>query len=253
VTALVRALVATLVVGGTAAPAAAESLVIALSSHRVIIRSNFTGTDVVLFGAIERDASTVARPGAMDVVVRVRGEAGEIVARRKAPLFGLWLNADKRTFRGVPAYQAVLSNRPLGQITDSGEQQRLGLGLRTSLPVPVEGESGGQFRDAVVRLKAEIGLWTQDPAGVEFIAPGLFRATIPLPANVPFGFFDVEALLFSNGVPIARQTTALEVAKSGFEDRVASLSRNDPWLYGASSAGLAILCGWLASVAFRRA
>ena len=41
--------------------ARAEHLVVALSTHQVQINSSFVGTDLVLFGAIERDEKTVAR------------------------------------------------------------------------------------------------------------------------------------------------------------------------------------------------
>ena len=36
-----------------AAPLAAERLVMSVSTHRVLITSNFTGTEVVVFGSIE--------------------------------------------------------------------------------------------------------------------------------------------------------------------------------------------------------
>ena len=69
---------------GCAAPAAAERLVSTLSTSRVLIASNFTGADVVLFGSVERDAQTVARRGGYDIVVTVTGPRETIVTFRKA-------------------------------------------------------------------------------------------------------------------------------------------------------------------------
>src|SRR5690606_4009144 len=43
------------------APAAAETLILSLSTHRVAITSTYTGSSIVVFGAIERDERTVAR------------------------------------------------------------------------------------------------------------------------------------------------------------------------------------------------
>jgi hypothetical protein len=43
------------------ASAGAETLITSLSNHRVLINSNYTGTLIAVFGAIERDAQTVAR------------------------------------------------------------------------------------------------------------------------------------------------------------------------------------------------
>ena len=38
-------------------PASAERLVASLSTHRVMITSNFTGEELVLFGGIEQDSA----------------------------------------------------------------------------------------------------------------------------------------------------------------------------------------------------
>ena len=65
----------------SAAPASAERLVTSLSNYRVSIASNFTGTDLVLFGTIDRDATTVPRRGGYDVVVTVRGPRQSMVTR----------------------------------------------------------------------------------------------------------------------------------------------------------------------------
>src|ERR1700710_2928513 len=93
----------------TAAPqAAAERLISALSTSRVLITSNFTGADVVLFGSVERDAQTVARRGGYDIVVTVTGPRETIVTFRKQRVAGIWVNADQRTFIKVPSYLEVL-------------------------------------------------------------------------------------------------------------------------------------------------
>ena len=49
-------LLALAIVLALGAPAKAERLITTLSTSRVLIQSNFTGTDVVLFGSVERDA-----------------------------------------------------------------------------------------------------------------------------------------------------------------------------------------------------
>ena len=48
----------------TSGCAHAETLVTSLSSHRVLINSNYTGTSIAVFGSIERDAQTVSRAAA---------------------------------------------------------------------------------------------------------------------------------------------------------------------------------------------
>ena len=48
---------------GSIAPAAAERLVASLSNHRVMVTSNFTGEELVLFGGIEQDGASRPRRG----------------------------------------------------------------------------------------------------------------------------------------------------------------------------------------------
>ena len=86
-----------------APPASAERLISTLSTSRVLIASNFTGADVVLFGSVERDAQTVARRGGYDIVVTVSGPRETIVTFRKQRIAGIWVNADSRTFVRVPS------------------------------------------------------------------------------------------------------------------------------------------------------
>src|SRR5262249_3952867 len=68
---LLPALMLALLVAPT--PVAAERLVTSLSNHQVSIASNFTGTEVVLFGSVERDAANVPRRSGYDIVVTVLG------------------------------------------------------------------------------------------------------------------------------------------------------------------------------------
>ena len=100
------------------APAQAERLITTLSTSRVLIYSNFTGADVVLFGSVERDAQTVARRGGYDIVVTVTGPRENILTFRKERVFGIWVNADSRTFVKAPSYLTVLSNRTITDIAD---------------------------------------------------------------------------------------------------------------------------------------
>ena len=75
-----------------AAPAAAETMVTSLSSHRVAITSNYTGTSIAVFGVIERDAQSISRASPYDIVVTVRGPRQTLVVREKEPAGILWLN-----------------------------------------------------------------------------------------------------------------------------------------------------------------
>ena len=62
-------LAATVSITAAAPPAAAERLVTSLSEHRVMVTSSFNGSEVVLFGGIERDTGVLPLRGNYDVAV----------------------------------------------------------------------------------------------------------------------------------------------------------------------------------------
>ena len=240
------------------APAQAERLITTLSTSRVLISSNFTGADVVLFGSVERDAQTIARRGGYDLVVTVTGPRETVVTYRKERVVGVWVNADSRTFVKAPSYLAVLSNRTINDIADINTLRRTQTGLaRTLLPQEISGDIADStredpFRQAFLRLKVEKQLYRELQNGVTFLTPALYRAAIPIPDNAPTGSYDVDVKLFADGTLLARQQTALEIVKVGFEQFVASAAREHGLFYGLATALMALLTGWLASVVFKK-
>lgn len=106
---------------GATAPATAERLVSSLSNHRVMVTSNFTGDEVVLFGGIEQDANSKPRRGGYDIVVTVAGPRQTLVTFRKSRVLGIWVNTESRVFDNAPAYLAVL---PTGRSTPSPVPKR---------------------------------------------------------------------------------------------------------------------------------
>jgi uncharacterized protein (TIGR02186 family) len=242
----------------SAVPAAGERLVTSLSNHRVEVKSTFTGDELVLFGGIEQDASSRPRRGGYDIVVSVTGPRQTMVTYRKSRVLGIWVNVDSRVFENVPAYLAVLSNRPLDAITSTETLRRLQLGLEF-FPLPqrasvqiADASSDDPFRLAFLKLKDDQKLYRESSNGVTFLTPALFRASIPLPAEVPVGTYEVDVKLFADGAMIARAPAPFEVYKSGFEQIVTNAARDHGFLYGLATAMMAVFTGWLASAVFRR-
>ena len=243
---------------GHANPAAAERLVASLSNHRVMVTSNFTGEEVVLFGGIEQDANSRPRRGGYDILVTVTGPRQTLVTFRKSRVLGIWINTDSRVFENAPAYLAVLSNRSLDAIASAETLQRLQLGLDYfPLPqrndgAPADATTDESFRAAFLKIRSDLKLYREVSNGVTFLTPALFRASIPLPAAVPVGNYEVDVRLFADGASIARTPTALEVYKAGFEQVVSNAARYHGTLYGLATAMMAFGTGWFASIVFRR-
>jgi uncharacterized protein (TIGR02186 family) len=242
----------------SALPSRAERLVASLSNHRVMVTSNFVGEELVLFGGIEQDAASRLRRSGYNIIVTVTGPRQNMVTFRKERVLGIWINWNSRVFENVPAYLAVLSNRPLDDITGTETLRRLQLGL-DNIPLPqrasvniADAASDDPFRLSFIKIKTDQQLYREASNGVTFLTPALYRASIPLPAEVPVGTYEVDVRLFADGVQIARAPSPFEVYKSGFERLVTVAARDHGLLYGLATALMALATGWFASVVFRR-
>ncbi|MEI2384239.1 TIGR02186 family protein [Breoghania sp. JC706] len=240
-----------------AGAARAETLVTALSEPAVKITSNFTGAEIVVFGTVERDATTVARPDAYDIVVTVTGPKETVVTRRKDRVFGVWVNNEAVRFMDIPSFYALHSTRRLSEITQDKVLKERGIG---SANLDMRAEAGvkdhpgriATFREALLRLKLQEGLYAQRSSAVGFLSPSLFRTNVPLPANVPHGNYRVNVYLFRGGALLTSEQQKLRIAKAGFEQFTYSMAHTNALVYGLATVLMALGTGWLAGVIFRK-
>lgn len=251
------ALMSALMLATFAAPAIAERLVTSLSTHRVLISSNFTGTQLVLFAAIEESDATREKPKRYDVVITVRGPLTTFVTRKKERIVGLWVNYESRTYAEAPSYLAVLTNRPPAEFGPPELLNKYRIGLSHAAFAPLTGDAppiadADEFRNGFVRVKKAEALYYEETNAVTFLTPTLFRTTVPIPGTAPTGPYDIDVQLFSNGALVAQQSTAIEVVKTGFEAFVAQGARDNRVEYGLGVAALAFAVGLFAGLVFRR-
>lgn len=236
---------------GTASAPRAERLVTSLSTHRVLISSNFTGTSLVLFASIEESDATREKPRKYDISITIRGPNTTFVTRKKDRVLGLWVNYESRSYPDTPSYLAVLTNRPPSEFGPLELQTKYKIGLNyAALPPAIATDD--EFRNALLRVKKSEGLFHEETNAVTFLTPTLFRATVPVPGTAPTGPYEVDVQVFSNGVLAAQQTTAIEVVKTGFEALVAQQAREARLDYGLAVAFLAFVVGLTAGLVFRR-
>ncbi len=234
---------------------AAERVEADVSSRQVSIETDFAGTQIVVFGAVDNSRQQAAQDGLYDVVVVVRGPAEDFVVRRKDQIFGVWINNDSRTFTDVPGYYAVLSTRPLEEIARPTLLQRYQIGFRNLefvTPADAAPQVLASFRDALLRIKSSSRLYQEQPFSVGFISRSLFRGTLSLPSNVPTGHFSVEIFLFRHGEFLSKYETRLMIDKAGFERFIYDLAYQQPLIYGIAAVIIAVAAGLAASAMFRK-
>ncbi|CFX20224.1 conserved protein of unknown function [Candidatus Filomicrobium marinum] len=230
-----------------------------VSTRSVSITSNFSGTEIVVFGAVDDSHQETAEAGIYDVVVVVEGTQVPLVARRKSNVAGIWINTESVKFERVPSYYAIASTRPIEEIADERvlRTQQIGFTHVPMMPDPttksqLKEKELEQFRDAVIRLKKDDGLFIKKPYGVAFIGKALFRTSIDLPANVPVGPLTTKVYLFRDGSLLADYEAHVTLQREGMEAFLHSFAFDRPFLYGLFAVFLAVTAGLAASAFFRR-
>lgn len=236
-----------------------ESVQADVSSRSVAVTSSFTGTEIVVFGAVDHSRQSTAESGLYDVVIVLEGTPTRLVARRKSNVAGIWINTHSITFESVPSYYAILSTRPLEEVTNPLLLREEDIGFEHVRMTPVQGWETGvttaelqEFAEAVVRLKQKDGLYVQEEYGVVFIGRSLFRASVNLPANVPVGPLDVRVYLFRDGKILSTYTARVRLEREGLELLLHNFAFNRPLIYGIFTVTIAVGAGLLASTVLRR-
>jgi uncharacterized protein (TIGR02186 family) len=234
-----------------ATPAAAEeNLVSGISQDVIQITSNYTGSDIVVFGDVEQQQKAEGR----DIVVVVRGPDTVLTVRRRDRVAGIWINHDAASLSGMPSFYFLASTRPLGRIAPAAALTRYGIGVAGLQPGTVHAHHEVEpFRQAALRLMAAEGFYRETPGGVEFLSDTLFRAHVPVPAGVAVGQYDVEVFLLRDGDVVSAQSTPLFIDQTGLERRLFNWAHNQPFGYGLAAVLMALTMGWISSVLFRRA
>lgn len=221
-------------------------LVPEVSQHEIQVRQGFTGTELLLFGAILDPDGRRARRD-YDIVVVLKGPTEPILLREKEKTLGIWVNAHSTSFRSVPSFYALASSRPIDQIVDERTAAIYELGLdflQLSPTGAIDPEEQARFTTGLVDLRSREGLYQQVGDGVTISDDVLYQARIAIPSNVRTGRYTAETFAITDGRVIASATAEVEVKKLGFERLVAEEADQSSVLYGLFAVALSLVMGW---------
>ena len=244
-----------LAIAGLALSAADKPVLVPdISARQVQIRYSFTGTQLLLFGAVVYPGGR-APDHPVDVAVVLRGPVQPILVRQKQKIAGIWMNADSNRFRSAPSFYAVASSRPIADLVDERTAAIYELGVHNLQLSPGGGalpEKEQRFEAGLLDLRTRQRLYAENPRGVEISDGVLYRATITIPSQVPVGTYTAETFLIDRGRVSAAATRDIQIDKSGFERFVWVAARRHGLLYGLSCVLISLALGWAAAAAFRR-
>ncbi|MGR3269374.1 hypothetical protein DU478_13640 [Thalassococcus profundi] len=237
-----------------ALPAAAqdEEVVLGLSQNQVSITANFDGSEILIFGAIKRETPIPEDP--LEVLITVAGPQQELVVRRKARRFGIWVNTDAVEVDAAPSFYAVATSAPFEQTISAVEDLRHSVSIPRairSVGAPMSINDSQAFSEAVIRIRRDNGLYQLREETVSLREQTLFDTSIAMPASLTEGAYPTRIFLTRGGTVISRYETVIDVRKVGLERWLYNLSREQPLVYGLLSVALAIAAGWSASAAAR--
>lgn len=235
-----------------ALPVQAEEVVAGLSQNRIAITANFDGSEILVFGAVKRDAP--APEGQMEVLVTVEGPSEPITVRRKERRFGIWVNTDAVEVDRAPSFYAVATSAPMDEILSDTEDLRHHVSVERairSVGAPMSITDAPSFTEALIRIREDKGLYLTLEGAVEISEATLFRTSIKLPANLTEGDYATRIFLTRAGQVVDEFQTEIAVRKVGLERFLFNLAHGQPLVYGVLSLAIAIAAGWLASAVFR--
>ena len=155
-----------------------EDLVSGISQDTIEITSSYTGTDIVVFGAIEQ----AQNPQGRNIVVVVRGPDEPMTVRRRDRIAGVWVNSDAARLEGLPAYYYLASTEPVARIAPPAALARYGIGLQALIPSAIGSHHDPEpFRQAAIRYHQRMGLYAESPGSIDFLSETLFRTRVPVP------------------------------------------------------------------------
>lgn len=236
-----------------ALPVGAEQIVAGLSQTEVSITANFTGSEIIIYGAVKRDAPAPKEPK-LEVIVTVEGPAGPLILRKKSRQAGIWINTQSVQIDLAPSFYAVATTGPIQDILSDTENLRYRITIPRAIRavgIASQTENSADFIAALLRIRETEDRYRLAEGAVELTEATLFRADVVLPANLTEGDYRVRIYITRGGVVIDAQDQVILVQKQGLERFVHRLSKSQPLIYGLLSLVLAVAAGWGASTAFR--
>ena len=234
----------------------ASALVIGSDIDEITIGANFSGQDLLVFGAFYSDPS-LPRDAKGDVIIEVKGPPQTVQVRKKKSFYGFWLNSTEVTFTEVPGFYYLTSTTDIND--ELLNQNNISLLTQQDTQDIQWGKiqmtkDKNDFLNAMKRNKNDLDLFaiSSDLNQIEILDGNLFKTNIPIPNTVPIGSYTVSVYLLINSELKQNYNYNFKVKRIGIESMIHNLATNYPLIYGLLAVIIAGLMGWISAEMFRR-
>lgn len=233
---------------GPALASAAEPA-IEITPEKIEINSFYHGDRLMIRGVV---------PAGCEPVLVVLGEKKEHLLKRKGRVGPLWMNVGNVTVKNAPEmYYLITSAKNLDVLANDDILTEHGIGydaLRQRITIEQDdSESDSMFRE-FIKFKENIGLYR-----ISFGAMGLehegedmmrFSASVPIPAQVPLGTYEVHVYCFTARQFTSNSSGRFIVEEVGLTRWLSTLAFTHAALYGIISILIAVAAGLLMGFLF---
>lgn len=240
---------------GAALPLCAQERIVGgIGKDSIGITAAFTGSEVLIYGAVKRDRPEPEGPP-LQVIVTLEGPAQRLTVRKKSNEMGIWINTSKVRIARAPSYYSVASTGPLDQILSATSDDTHRISVNKAIRAfvgPLEVDDTTPYTEAMVAIREQNGLYSTHQGAVHLVDDTLFRADFTLPANIVEGDYRTRIFLLRAGTVVDMFQTSLSVRRVGIERWLFILAHEHAAVYGVLALILAAFAGWAAAAAFQR-
>ncbi len=229
---------------------AEEKIVIGLSQDEVAISASFTGSEILIFGAIRREVP-LPTDSTLGVLITLSGPQVPLSVWRKERRLGIWVNTEQVEVDLAPSYYAVASSGPMNEVLMDIEDVRHSISVPRAIRAVGVGIAGSEsFIEALIRIREKEGTYQILEGAIDLEQDTLFRTSVSMPSDLIEGDYVTRIFLTRDGIVIDEFDTVIPVNKVGLERWLYELANEFPFVYGLLAIAIAMISGWGASAAF---
>ncbi|MCH9852863.1 MAG: TIGR02186 family protein [Alphaproteobacteria bacterium] len=219
----------------------ADGVVADISSYYVDISPSFTGTRVLLYGAVDIDNG--------NVILIIKGPRNDFLMDKQERVLGIWVKGKTVLYDNVPHFYHIISSEPVDKIASLSAIETYNLALDALNITGTENRlviaEQTELRQYLRKMEQN-GLYSQSTENFVWLGKRLFRVELNFPVNVPTGTYILESYHLRDGYVVSAQALPLFIRKSGFLGFLDAFADNYGYLYGLVAMIMACMMGYVA-------